>query len=126
MSHTDTVKKAYEMFHAGDVAGMKDLFADDAVWHSSDEVPLGGALHGSDAIIDMMTRIPEYWTSVILEPNTYLEAGERVVALGTQRFTNAQGTAETPFAQVLEFDGAGKVVRSDLFGDTAKIARLQT
>lgn len=126
MSNTDTARSAYAMFRAGDMGGLKDLFTHDATWYSSDEIPLGGELHGADAILEMMSRIPDHWSEVTIEPSTYLAADDYVIVLGTQRFTNTKGTAQTPFAQVLKFDGAGKVVRSDLFGDTAKMAKLQT
>jgi ketosteroid isomerase-like protein len=54
MSNVDTARSAHQAFSRGDLAAVKEAYAEDAVWHSSDEVRPGGEVHGRDAIIEMM------------------------------------------------------------------------
>ncbi|ORV18556.1 hypothetical protein AWB95_03540 [Mycobacterium celatum] len=125
MSNVDTARSAHEAFSRGDLATLKESYAQDAVWVSSDEIPPGGEIHGRDAIIEMMGRLPDYWSTVSVEPDTYIDGGDYVVVLGTVRFGNDNGTAESPFVNVLKFDGEGKTVRGEIHYDTAKFVKLQ-
>jgi ketosteroid isomerase-like protein len=125
MSNIDTVRSAYQAFHNGDLAALKEIFTEDAVWYSSDEVRPGGETHGRDEIIDMMAQLAEHWTSVSIDPSTYIDGGEYVVVLGTQRFANDKGSEQSPFVHVLRFDRDGKVVRGEFHADSAKMAKLQ-
>jgi uncharacterized protein len=104
---------------------MKESYAEDAVWHSSDEVRPGGEVHGRDAIIEMMGQLPDHWSTVSVEPSEYIDGGEYVVVLGTARFANDNGSQESPFVNVLRFNSEGKVVRGEIHTDSAKIAKLQ-
>ncbi|OHV05874.1 nuclear transport factor 2 family protein [Mycobacterium talmoniae] len=125
MSNVDTARSAYQAFSRGDLAALKEFYAPDAVWYSSDEIEPGGEVRGRDEIIDMMARLPEYWNTVTIEPREYIDGGEYVVAIGTQRFANDKGSEESPFVNVLRFDRDGKVVRGEFHADSAKIAKLQ-
>ena len=51
-------------------------FAEDAVWVTSDELPLGGEVKGRDAIMGNFAQIPNYWTSFSVEPEEFIDAGE--------------------------------------------------
>ena len=42
MSNVDTARAAYDAFARGDLAALQEDFAEDAVWVTSDELPLGG------------------------------------------------------------------------------------
>lgn len=125
MSNVDTARSAHEAFSRGDLAALKEAYAEDAVWYSSDEIPPGGEIHGRDAIIEMMGRLPEHWSTVSVEPSTYIDGGEYVVVLGTLRFGTDKGTEKSPFVNVLRFDNEGKVVRGEIHTDSAKFAKLQ-
>lgn len=125
MSNVDNARSAYQAFRSGDLAALKEFYAHDAVWYSSDQVQPGGEIHGLDAIIDMLTQLSHYWTTVSIEPSSYLDAGEYVVVLGSQRFANDNGSAQSPFVNVLKFNGDGKVVRGEFHADSAKMAKLQ-
>lgn len=125
MSNIDIARSAHQAFSHGDLAAVKDAYAQHCVWYSSDEVKPGGELHGRDAIMEMMTHLPDYWTTVSIEPSTFLEADDYVIVLGTQRFANANGSAESPFVNVLKFGSDGKVIRSEFHADSAKMAKLQ-
>ncbi|OBJ73609.1 nuclear transport factor 2 family protein [Mycobacterium sp. 1274756.6] len=125
MSNVDTARSAFQAFRSGDLAALKEFYAHDAVWYSSDEVTPGGEKHSRDAIVEMMAQVPEHWSTFSLEPREYLDAGAYVVVLGTHRFGNDRGSAEAPFVNIVEFDRSGKAVRGEFHSDSAKMARLQ-
>ena len=124
MSNVDTARSAYEAFGRGDLAALQADFAEDAVWYTSDELPLGGETRGRDAIMGNFAQIPNYWTSFSVEPTEFIDGGEYVVVLGTQRAANDNGSFESPFVHVLRYDGDGKVVRGEFHADSAKAAKL--
>jgi ketosteroid isomerase-like protein len=124
MSNLDTAKEAYEAFGKGDLATLQEGFAEDAVWVTSDELPLGGEVEGRDAIMGNFAQIPNYWDSFSVEPSEFIDAGEYVIVLGTQRASNDKGGFEAPFVHVLKYDGNGKAVRGEFFTDSAKAAKL--
>lgn len=124
MSNVDTARAAYEAFNSGDLAALNDSFADNAVWVTSDELPLGGVVEGREAIMENFAQIPNYWSSFSVEPKEFIDAGEHVIVRGTQRAGNDKGSFEAPFVHILEYDGAGKAVRGEFFADSAKAAKL--
>ena len=50
MGNADAAKTAYQAFSQGDLETLKEGFAEDAEWQTSDELPLGGVTRGRDAI----------------------------------------------------------------------------
>ena len=123
MSNVDTARSAYAAFGSGDLAALQGSFAEDAVWVTSDELPLGGTVEGRDAIMANFAQIPNYWTSFSVEAEEFIDAGDYVVVRGTQRTANAKGSFEAPFLHLLKFEG-GKTVRGEFFTDSAKAAKL--
>jgi uncharacterized protein len=124
MSNIDTARSAYEAFGRGDLPALKEDFAEDAVWYTSDELPLGGETQGRDAIMGNFAQIPNYWTSFSVEPEEFIDAGEYVVVKGTQRGGNDNGSFESPFVHLLKYDADGKVVRGEFHTDSAKAVKL--
>lgn len=124
MSNVDTARSAYEAFGRGDLAALQDDFAEDAVWVTSDELPLGGETRGREAIIANFAQIPNYWSSFSVEPSEFIDAGDTVVVLGTQRASNDNGSFESPFVHVMKYDSDGKLVRGEFHADSAKAAKL--
>jgi uncharacterized protein len=124
MSNVDSAKAAYEAFGRGDLAALQEDFAEDAVWVTSDELPLGGVTEGRDEIMANFAQIPNYWSSFSVEPKDFLDCGNLVVVRGTQRAANDKGDFEAPFVHVLEYDDDGKTVRGEFFTDSAKAAKL--
>jgi ketosteroid isomerase-like protein len=123
MSNVDTARSAYEAFGNGDLESLKDSFADDGVWVTSDELPLGGVVEGRDAILGNFAQIPNYWASFSVDPEEFIDAGDYVVVRGTQRAASDKGSFEAPFVHLMQFSD-GKVVRGEFFGDSAKAAKL--
>ena len=52
MGSAEAAKNAYEAFSKGDLETLKEGFAEDAEWQTSDELPLGGVTRGRDAIME--------------------------------------------------------------------------
>lgn len=123
MSNVDTARSAYEAFGHGDLEAVKELLAEDSVWVTSDELPLGGETRGREEIIESFAQIPNYWSSFSVEPEEFIDAGDYVVVRGTQRLGNDRGSAEAPFAHLMKFEN-GKVARGEFYGDSAKAAKL--
>ncbi len=124
MSNIDTARAAYEAFGKGDLDALREDFAEDAVWVTSDELPLGGTVEGRDAILGNFAQIPNYWTSFSVDPEEFIDAGEYVVVRGTQRAGNDKGSFEAPFVHLLKYNGDGETVRGEFYGDSAKAAKL--
>ena len=119
MGQADAAKGAYAAFGSGDLETLKEGFAEDAEWQTSDELPLGGVTRGRDAIMENFAQIPEYWSSFSVEPSEFIEAGDKVVVRGTQRATGKGGSFEAPFLHLMEYRG-DKVVRGQFHSDSAK------
>ena len=119
MGNADAAKSAYESFNQGDLETLKEGFAEDAEWQTSDELPLGGITRGRDAIIENFAQIPNYWSSFSVEPSEFIEAGDKVIVSGTQRATGKGGSFEAPFLHLMEYRD-GKLVRGEFVGDSAK------
>ena len=124
MSNVDTARAAYEAFSRGDLATLQGDFAEDAVWYTSEELPLGGETRGRDAIMGNFAQIPNYWSSFSVEPEEFIDAGEYVVVKGTQRAANDNGSFESPFVHLMKYDSDGKVVRGEFHADSAKAVKL--
>jgi hypothetical protein len=124
MSNVDTARSAYEAFGSGDLAALQEGFAEDAVWVTSDELPLGGTVEGRDQIMGNFAQIPNYWNEFSVKAEEYMDAGDKVVVRGTQHAANDKGTMDARFVHVLEYDDDGKLVRGEFFTDSAKAAKL--
>jgi uncharacterized protein len=123
MSNVDIARSAYDAFGRGDLESLRDSFAEDGVWVTSDELPLGGVVEGRDTILGNFAQIPNYWSSFSVDPEEFIDAGEYVVVRGTQRAGNDSGSFEAPFVHLMKF-ADGKVVRGEFFTDSAKAAKL--
>ncbi len=123
MSNMDTARSAYDAFGRGDLESLKEMFAEDGVWVTSDELPLGGETRGRDAILGNFAQIPNYWSSFSVEPEEFIDAGDYVIVRGTQRAGNDNGDFEGPFLHLMKFED-GKVTRGEFHADSAKAAKL--
>ena len=126
MSNLDTARSAYDAFGKGDLNALREDMAEDAVWITSDELPLGGSVEGRDQIMGNFAQIPNYWSEFRVEPEEFIEADGYVVVRGTQHAANDRGSMDAPFVHVMKYDGDGKLARSEFFSDSAKAARLQS
>jgi ketosteroid isomerase-like protein len=123
MSNIDTARSAYEAFGKGDLGTLQEGFAENAVWVTSDELPLGGTTEGRDQIMGNFGQIPDYWQEFSVEPEEFIDAGDTVVVRGTEHAGNDRGHIDAPFVHILRYE-EGKVVRGEFFSDSAKEAKL--
>lgn len=119
MSNVDTARAAYEAFGRGDLDALREMFADDAEWVTSDELPLGGRTTGREAIMENFSQIPSYWSEFSVEPEQFIDGGDDVIIRGTQRATGDGGSFESPFLHLMHFEG-GKLTRGVFEADSAK------
>ena len=119
MSNVDTARSAYDAFGRGDLGALQEQFAEDAVWVTSDELPLGGETRGRDAIMGNFAQIPNYWDSFSVEPEEFIGGEDAVTIRGTQRATGKGGSFECPYLHLMRFSD-GKLVRGEFFTDSAK------
>jgi uncharacterized protein len=121
----DSVKAAYDAFTSGDIEGAAQNFSDDVEWWSSEEVEPGGLLKGKQAVLEAWSKIPENWEEFTVQPSDFIDAGDKVIVLGTQRATAKNGKSfESRYAHVLWSSG-GQVSRAEFHGDSAKGLKAQ-
>jgi ketosteroid isomerase-like protein len=119
MSNADNAKNAYQLFSSGDLDALKEGFAEDCEWVTSDELPLGGVARGRDQIMSNFAEISNYWSDFSVEPERFIDAGDTVVITGTQRATGKGGSFEAPYIHLMDYRD-GKVVRGEFHSDSAK------
>ncbi|MDQ3156753.1 MAG: nuclear transport factor 2 family protein [Actinomycetota bacterium] len=117
MGNVETAKESYEAFGRGDLQALK--FADDVVWWTSDELPLGGEVTGREAVLQNFSQIPNYWSDFSVTPERFIDAGDTVVVTGTQKATGKGGSFAAPFVHILEYRD-GLASRGEFYGDTVK------
>ena len=100
------VQEAYQAFGQGDIAGAVAGIAEDADWVTSDELPLGGTLHGRDEIAKAWSQIPEYFDEFSVKPDEFIDAGDTVIV-------------HCPYLHMLKLRD-GVTVRAEFFADSAK------
>jgi uncharacterized protein len=117
--NVETAKAVYEAFGKGDMETLKGLFAEDAEWVSSEELPGGGTIKGRDAIIAGFGQVAGSWSEFSVEPAEYIDGGDWVTVRGTQRATGGAGSFECPYAHLMRL-GGGKLTRAEFYTDSAK------
>jgi uncharacterized protein len=115
----ETAKAAYNAFGSGDMESLAGMFAEDAQWLTSDELPLGGLATGRDEIMGNFAQIPNYWSEFSVEPEEFIDGGDWVVVRGTQRASGESGGFEAPFAHLIKVED-GKLKRGEFYADSAK------
>ena len=78
--NAEVVMKGFQAFATGDMAGLKELFAEDAVWHSGGRNKWSGDYNGADAIMRFMVEIQGEAT-FDTRPHAILADDEHVVAM---------------------------------------------
>jgi len=124
MSNVETARSAYDAFRKGDLGSLQEDFAEDAVWVTSDELPLGGTVEGRDQIMGNFAQIPNYWNEFSVEAEEFIDADGYVIVRGTQHAANDKGSMDAPFVHVLKYNAEGKLERGEFFTDSAKAAKL--
>ena len=114
-------QEAYKAFSQGDLAGALAGFDENAEWVTSDELPLGGTLHGREEIGKAWASIPDYFDEFRVEPDEFIDAGDVVIVHGMQHARAKEtGVAfDCAYLQLLRMRD-GKTIRGEFFADSAK------
>lgn len=63
------IRQALRVYNSGDNAAMRDVLAQDILWHVGGNHPLSGEYRGQDAVIDYFDRVRELTTGTLrVEP----------------------------------------------------------
>lgn len=96
--NADLVRRAHAAFKTGDMATIRELFADDIVWTVTGKGPASGRTVGIDAVLGDFGKIME-WTAGTYDaaPVDYLGSDDHVVTL-------AHISASRPDGRTLDLD----------------------
>lgn len=128
-SNVEIIRKEYEALRRGDVSAVLEHLDPKIDWCEPPGAlppPAGGGVHrGHDAVRKgVLATLPEYWDDFRMEPELFLDAGDRVVVTGRFR-CEAKETGRrvnAPCVQIWTLDG-GMAVRMENHTDTAQFAR---
>lgn len=124
MSNADIIRSGYQAFANQDIPAVLALFDDDIEWYAPDELPDGGTFHGPAGVAEFFTNLSKHYSELRVEPDTYHEAGDRVIVEGHHRGTVISGAPfEAGFAHVWTLRG-GKAVAFREYADTGKLLSL--
>ena len=77
--NVELVRSIYDDWLRGDFGG--DNFDPDISMVESDVIPGATSAHGLDAVLRYMKSFSNYWAEFRLEPQEYIDAGDRVVVV---------------------------------------------
>ena len=101
------VMQGFAAFAAGDMAGLKGMFADDATWTSPGNNKFSGTYAGPDAIIRLMQDVQADAT-IDNQPHDILASDDHVVVLVNATMTRGDESLGVQNVFVFHVDG-GKV-----------------
>jgi ketosteroid isomerase-like protein len=108
-----SAEAAYKAFSEGDAAGAMANMDDGVVWKVGGDHALTGTYHGKQEIGELWAKLAE--KSVGTEPHDYVADGDKVVVLTTAGLDGESVEA----ADVLTFNGEGKLIEFEQLGDTS-------
>ncbi|GKQ35506.1 nuclear transport factor 2 family protein [Streptomyces sp. A012304] len=125
--NVELIRAAYRAFHARDVQGLLGALAPDVRWIHPDgmaDYRLGGTKHGHAGVREFLARVPSVLGGMRLEPQEFLEAGDRVVVFGERYVTSVGGRTERlKFVHSWTLRDGKVAVMEDIF-DTVLLHRL--
>ncbi len=124
MSNLQTIQALYDAFAKGDRGRILALFAPDIQWNQNEGFPGGGRHVGAESVLNnVFAKFKADWSQWGAEVDSYLDAGEAVVALGryhgTHKSTGRSMRAE--FAHVY-WVVDGRITRFQQYADTRMVA----
>ena len=126
-SNIDTVRASYEAFHRRDVPGILAALAPDVRWTHPDGMVaygLGGTKTGHEEVVDFLRHAPRHVAAMQLEPEEFLESGDRIVVFGHRQVTGHSGhSAKLRFVHSWRFT-EGRAAEFEDYFDTAEFIRI--
>jgi ketosteroid isomerase-like protein len=126
MNNVEFIENLYQAFAQGDVPTVMQSLDSNIEWTDAEGFPTGGTYHGPEAVLQsvFMPLVTE-WNDFRVVANDFLDAGDRVVALGnysgSYKATGKNMTA--PFAHVWTI-ADGKVKKFVQYTDTLKVSEV--
>lgn len=122
--HIEEMKKRYEMFGNGDVAGATEKWADDMVWEAGpNNLPGGGTHEGKDAVMQVLGEAVGAWDEFGLHADEFFEDGDRVVVLCHNSVKKGDQSADLPVVHAWTWEG-DEIKRLTLVTDTYAAAKM--
>jgi uncharacterized protein len=125
--HVSIVRKTYEAFGRGDIAGVLATLHPEIEWREADNFIYadGNPYIGHNAVLEgVFMRLGTEWDDFAASPTEILDAGDTVVAhgyySGTYKKTGEKVQAQ--FAHLFTFRD-GKVAKFQQYTDTAQFVR---
>ena len=113
-----TAREAYAAFGRGDAEGAMRNMDDSIEWTARGDNALTGTYNGKQAVGELWGRLAS--KDFRTEPHDFLADGEKVVVLATVQL---EGEAFES-ADVLTYNGAGKLVAFETLGDATVANRV--
>jgi len=113
----EVVKKGYEAFMAGDIETLMSLLDDNIEWVQPGQSSVSGTYHGKGEMGEYISRLAEKSTTV--NPHRFIADGDMVVVLSE----TTSGGETSQDADVFTLRD-GKLVRAQVYGDTAMMERV--
>jgi ketosteroid isomerase-like protein len=115
------LREAYSAFAKGDIEAVLAALDESIRWDTPDSVAFGGVYNGRQGAGEFFSHLGQNYTELVVEPETYLSDGDRVVVLGHHHGRTVAGNDfELQFAHVWTLRG-GKAMNFTEYFDTAKI-----
>jgi uncharacterized protein len=123
--NVETVRRGYEAWNRGDLDQIGRMIADSFEWREASEVPGAGTHRGRAEFDHYLRSFSHFWHEFEFEPIEIRAAGDRVLAVVTERGRSAHNDIEVSqlFVHVWTLR-EGKAVRLEGFYD--KAAALET
>lgn len=122
----EVVRGIYEAYVEGDVEGFLDALAEDVTWTEPAGSHFGGVYNSPQEVLEgvIQPAVEEWDPEFVVEPERFIDAGETIVALVTERGTYAATSRsfECRAAHLYDLED-GQVVRFENFEDTALLQR---
>jgi len=108
----DLMKKGYEAFGSGDLDAVRELFADDIVWHVPGRSPLAGDYKGKEEVLGFLAKTMEMTGGTFkLDVHDVMAGDEHGVALTTATAEREGKRLSNRAVQVVHIRG-GKLTES--------------
>jgi uncharacterized protein len=119
------LRDAYAAFATGDMATVFAAFDEGIRWETPDSVQFGGTYNGHAGVREFFGHLGENYTELHVEPQTYVEDGDRVVALGRHHGRTIAGNDfELRFAHAWTMRGGKAIAFAEYFDTAAMNAAL--
>jgi hypothetical protein len=119
--NVDVLRDAYTAFARGDIDTVLAKFDENIRWDTPDSVAFGGVYQGRQGVGEFFSHLGENYAELHVEPETYVQDGERLVVLGRHHGRSASGNDfAAPFAHAWTMRN-GKALTFNEYFDSAKI-----